>query len=289
VAPPPPPSIRDALLAPRSGAWFGVHAQASVSDQAGNKAAVEEIEAALGRKVAIDHYYEPWPNTFPGWREQWDFDNGRIPMISWGKYYADQIAAGTQDAYIAARADGIKALGRPVFIRWFWEMDGNRNAAYAQSPANFIAAWQHIHNLFVQRGATNVAWVWCPNASGFKTGNSQTYYPGDDYVDWICADGYNFYPDSAYKYFDEIFKSFYAWGAQRPKPLMVGEWGAQPTLPGERAAWLDRARRTLETDYPRILAETYFHSYKVHDWRILPEADTLAGWRQMGQDAWFNP
>ena len=289
VDPPPPPSIRDALLAPLSGAWFGVHAQAADFSQAGNQAAVGEIEAALGRKVAIDHYYEPWPNVFPGWREQWDFDNGRIPMISWGKYYADQIAAGTQDAYIAARADGIKALGRPVFIRWFWEMDGTRNAAYAQSPANFIAAWQHIHDLFVARGATNVAWVWCPNASAFKTGNAQTYYPGDNYVDWICADGYNFYPDSAYRYVDEIYKSFYAWGAQRPKPLMMGEWGAQPTLPGERAGWLDRARRTLENDYPRILAEVYFHSYKVHDWRILPEADTLDVWRQMGQDAWFNP
>jgi len=46
------------------------------------------------------------------------------------------------------------------------------------SPANFIAAWRHIHDIFVARGATNVEFVWCPSAYGFVTGTAQKSDPG---------------------------------------------------------------------------------------------------------------
>ena len=58
-------------------------------------------------KVAIDHYYEPWPNLFPGWREQWDIDNGRIPMISWNGENTEAIARGDFDGMISARAQAV--------------------------------------------------------------------------------------------------------------------------------------------------------------------------------------
>ena len=41
-----------------------------------------------------------------------------------------------------------------------------------------------------REGATNVGWVWCPLATGFTDGRAQKYYPGDDQVDWLCADVY---------------------------------------------------------------------------------------------------
>src|SRR5438105_6596166 len=125
-------TIRDALLAPATGAWFGLYAHTDVYTQAGAQAAVTTLEAARGRTADIDSWYEPWGDTFPTWRQPWDFANGRIPMISWGKEPVDTILSGADDAYIAARADGIKALGKTVFLRWFWEMDGNRNLAYSQ-------------------------------------------------------------------------------------------------------------------------------------------------------------
>jgi hypothetical protein len=284
-----PGSIRAALLAPASGAWFGLYAHTDVYTQADSQAALTNLEAALGRTADIDHWYEPWGRPFPTWRQPWDFANGRIPMISWGKQSSDVILSGADDAYIAARADGVKALGRNVFLRWFWEMDGSRNLASSQSPAAYIAAWRHIHDIFTARGATNVAWVWCPNASSFKTGNAQQYYPGDDAVDWICADGYNFYPDSAYREFEPIFASFYAWASQRPKPLMIGEYGDQQAAPGQRAAWVDAAHAALMAKYPRILAVVYFHSNSLHNWMFSAEPDALEAFRRMALDPYFNP
>ncbi|HTC81012.1 MAG TPA: glycosyl hydrolase, partial [Acidimicrobiia bacterium] len=282
-------TIRDALLAPATGAWFGLYAHTDVYTQAGAQAAVTTLEAALGRTADIDSWYEPWGDTFPTWRQPWDFANGRIPMISWGKEPVDTILSGADDAYIAARADGIKALGKTVFLRWFWEMDGNRNLAYSQSPEAYIAAWRHIHDVFTARGATNVAWVWCPNASSFTAGTAQPYYPGDDVVDWICADGYNFWPDSSYREFDTIFAGFYAWASQRPKPLMIGEYGDQQAAPGQRAAWIDAAHAALEEKFPRILAVVYFNSNSKHDWTMTAEPDALDAFRRMALDPYFNP
>jgi beta-mannanase len=286
---PAPGSIRAALLAPASGAWFGYYAQPAAYSQPVAQAAVTNLEAATGRTAGIDHWYEPWGDTFPTWRQPWDFSNGRIPMISWGKQRADVILSGAEDAYIAARADGIKALGKAVFLRWFWEMDFSENLGYSQSPQAYVAAWRHIHAIFTARGVHNAAWVWCPNASSFKTGSAQRYYPGDDAVDWICADGYNFAPDSPYREFEPIFASFYAWASQRPKPLMIGEYGDQEARPGQRAAWLDAAHTALVQTFPRILAVVYFHSDSEHDWTLDEEPDALAAFRRMAVDPYFNP
>ena len=286
---PAPGSIRTALLAPARGAWFGYYAQPPAYSQQVAQAAMTAMEAATGRTADIDHWYEPWGDTFPTWRQPWDFANGRIPMISWGKQRSDVVLSGSEDKYIAARADGIKALGKPVFLRWFWEMAMSENLGYSQSPAAYVAAWRHIHAIFKARGVTNAAWVWCPNASSFKNGSAQRHYPGDDVVDWICADGYNFAPDSSYREFEPIFDGFYAWASQRPKPLMIAEYGSQAAKPGQRAAWLDAAHAALEKKYPRILAVVYFHSNSEHDWTLYDEPDALSAFRRMALDPYFNP
>jgi beta-mannanase len=168
-------------------------------------------------------------------------------------------------------------------------MDGSANLAYSQSPDAYVAAWRHIHDIFAARGATNVAWVWCPNASSFTAGTAQHYYPGDDVVDWICADGYNFFPDSRYREFEPIFTGFYNWASARPKPLMIGEWGDQAAGPGQRAAWFDAAHAALMAKFPRILAAVYFNSNGGHDWTFVDEPDALEAVRRMALDPYFNP
>ena len=59
--------------------------------------------------------------------------------------------------------------------------------------------------IFDAEGATNVTWAWCGTAWGMKTPDSATstagsayqYYPGDDVIDWVCADGFNWARASA--------------------------------------------------------------------------------------------
>jgi hypothetical protein len=278
---------------PVAGALFGAHLQAPSGDMDAEKQDVAGLEAALGRGLDIDHNFYPWEDEFPTWREAWDLENGRIPMISWNGSLTLGIAAGLQDNLIAERADAVRALGKTVLIRWMWEMDGNRKQGDSVVPQSYVLAWRHIHDMFRSRGATNVEWVWCPNASAFEPGaDGPKYYPGDGYVDWICADGYNWspgQPNAKWRGFSEIYSDFYAWGAPHGKPMMVGEFGVQERGPGEKAAWLADARQTVKTQFPSIGAVVYFDANREYDWRVDSSDSALAAFRDWARDPYFNP
>ena len=207
-------------------------------------------------------------------------------MISWngrGALAAD-IAAGRYDPMIAERAANIAALNRPVLIRWFWEMDGKKKSQWAQSPADYAAAFRHIRREFENEGAHNVQWVWCPNASAFTDGRAQEFYPGPEHVDWICADGYNWAPGrvgDSWESFTDIFSGFYDWASQQGKPLMIGEFGVQERDPGEKAAWVRDAAQAIKTTFPGIRAVVYFDAHVDHDWRMRTSPEAFEAFREM--------
>ena len=295
-APPALPSLTPGVgPAPAGppGALFGAYVQGTGNDAAVQMAAVESRERDLGRRLAIDHHFYPWDKEFPTARERADLEAGRVPLISWNGTLNLGIDVGLEDDLIRERADAVKALPGKVMIRWMWEMDGRRKADDSGHPALYVAAWRHIHDVFAAEGATNVQWVWCPNATAFADDrNAPAYYPGDEYVDWICADGYNWAPGrngDQWRSFASIYGSFYDWGMAHHKPLMVGEFGAQERNPGDKAQWLTEARDALKTKFPGIKAVLYFDANKDYDWRVTSSSQTLAAFRDMANDPWFTP
>ena len=95
-------------------------------------------------------------------------------MVSWnGRTPHDPEWA--SDAMIHQRAAALRDLHAPVFLRFYWEMDGSKKAAWSKSPADYIAAWRHVHAIFAAEGATNVAWVWCPNAWAWDVSSDQRH------------------------------------------------------------------------------------------------------------------
>ena len=265
------------VIPPKSGTWIGTYEEQSGS-QIVKQNRLFDLEQLLGREVDVDHNYTAWTEPFPGWREKWDIAHGRVPFVSWAKTSTAAINSGRYDGMIKQRAADVKAFGYPILLEWFWEMDGSRNHHIAGSPASYIAAWKRIHRIFDRAGVTNVSWVWCPNAWGFHTGEAQKYYPGDDNVDWICANGYNWAParkGDAWRSFEWIFSDFYDWGSKHGKPLMVGEFGVQERKPGEKAQWLRDAAGVLKTKFTDIKAVVYFNVKKRYDWRL--DTDSARG------------
>jgi beta-mannanase len=282
-------------LVPASGALFGAFVQQGTA--ATHYDAVLAFENKLGFKLTLDHHYRSWTNTF--WKEeQQDIAAGRIPLISWTAQgtTAAAIASGSQDANITRVADAIKALGSPVLLRFAYEMDQPAgHPRYIGPPADFIAAWRHVYAIFQARGATNARFVWCAIAANFANGKAQSYYPGDAYVDWIGADGYNWYPGrkgSAWTGFGTIFTSFYTWAAPRGKPLIVAETGAMedPASPSRKAAWIAAAAAWLKT-HPAVKGVSYLSATSPagYDFRAGTSATALAAFQAMGLDAYFNP
>ena len=276
-------------LVPNSGFYVGAYSKnVSGYGQDKEQQATTDVESGLGRPLDIDNHYYSWTDAFPSGREQWDVDNGRIPMISWNGENTDAIARGDFDAMITARAQAVAQLDTPVFIRWFWEMDGNKKAAFVSSPASYQKAWRHIHDLFVAAGARNAVWVWCPNASAFDDGDALPYYPGGTYVDWVAADGYNFAPKrpgDQWESFGQIFGGFYAAAATFHKPLMVAEFGVLERQAGEKAAWLRQARDWI-AGHPALAAVVYFNADSAsngiaYNWRVDTSPASFAGFRDL--------
>jgi hypothetical protein len=281
-------------LQPPSGAWFGAwvgsRGGTDVSDQ---KAAVLAVERQIGRKLAISQTYVNWGSPLPAWRPAWDLANGRIPLISFGnRGDTRDVAAGRHDGYLRALAKQVRALGRPVFLRYGWEPDGPNNTWWVHSGADYVAAWRHVREIFE---GVPAAWVWSPNAGAFQNGAAEAtqYWPGADQVDWIGADGYNWYGcrGSTWRSLSTIFHDFYAWGAAKGRPLMIAETGStdDPADPGRKAAWLEDATRTMATAMPRVKAFVYFDSAKECTWWADSSPRSGAAFARMAHDPHLAP
>jgi hypothetical protein len=272
------PPVRGAgRLAPATGALLGVHPE----DKPGRPITPENqkiigTEEFLGRRLDIDNSYvkdfEEIANGYvPGDPNKrglsnlvfWDVEQGRIPLVGWacaGKGGADgskQITDGQHDDTIRRTAQAFKAFGHEVFMRYCWEMDGDKRMEEVGTPEEFVAAWIYIYNIFQAEGVTNVVWVWCGNANSFKYDTARgkrawDYYPGDEYVDWVSADGYNWGAakrgGDRWRGTAEIFDEFMVWARstgkpaaavadkdfpvegfprkRQVKPIMIGEYGA---------------------------------------------------------------
>lgn len=261
----------------------------------------DSLEAASHGNVDVAETIYHWGAlNVPSWRDKYNVAHGRIPLISWGVGDTHDIVAGKFDSYIANTALKIKALGTQVFLRWAWEMDSAYFAPQVISPDSFKAAWAHIHAIFKSVGATNVAWVWSPTAYGFTIGHAQQYYPGNDLVDWVSADGFNSYPvvrNAKPTSFATIFSAFTAWARPLGKPMMVAATGTleDPADPMAKANWLRNMARTVQVLDPEIRAISYLDtpagwysdpSLTLH-WELDSSSNAMQAWSAISQGPTF--
>jgi hypothetical protein len=277
--------------APRHGAYAGAWVKPSDWSMSGWKRAVTGLQSRIGHRLDIVHYYYQWRGWFPSDRERWEVRHHQIPLISWQGTNTDAIRRGSYDSLIRARADAVRRFHKPMFIRWNWEMD--RGGPTIPSPASYVGAWRRIVSIFRNRGATNASFVWCPTAYSFTNGLAQRYWPGRKYVDWTCADGYNWYPGrkgTSWTSFRQVFHSFYAWGKDRHRPMMVGEFGVQEDRrhSGRKAEWITQAKRTLRHEYRKIKAVVYFNANRIYDWRLTSSASATRAFGRLAASRYFN-
>jgi hypothetical protein len=233
-------------------------------------------ERLIGRPFDIGHDFHTFEEEFPSRLEHDHIEAGRTPLISWNGTSAAAVLRGEHDDLIRRRAAALEALGVPILLRFWWEMDIAEKQVWAEDPNDFVAAWRYVHRLFDEEGAANVAWVWCPTSLAFTRDVADRWWPGEGWVDWVCADGYNFAPakeNDPWRPFADIFEPFYEWAVEKGKPIMIGEFGVLERRPGEKAAWIRQATEDLRNRFPEIRAVVYFDTRRtidgtVRDWRI---------------------
>ncbi|MGA2014383.1 MAG: glycosyl hydrolase, partial [Solirubrobacteraceae bacterium] len=198
------------------------------------------------------------------------------------------VAAGDFDSYIEQFAQAAAQWGHPFLLRFDWEMNGNwfpwDAGANGNTPAEFVAAWRHVHDIFAMEGATNATWVWCPNVDfEHRFTPLAQLYPGSAYVNWTCLDGYNMgnlNGAGGWMTFNQIFASSYnTIAALAPaKPMIIGETASSATG-GNKAAWVSNLFAELP-HYPNIHAFIYFDKYDgSDDWPLDTDPSAVAAFK----------
>jgi hypothetical protein len=241
---------------PAAGALLGAYVRPAKYTAADQIQAVQTFQGQIGHRLSLVHVYHPWASKFPSPADSYFAGNGQVLLLTWGgEPSTTQIIDGNYDAMIRARALALKAMGRPVLLEWRHEMDRPDLQSAMHSPADYVAAWKHMRAIFSSAGATNVSWVWCPTAWGFKTGRAAAYYPGDQEVNWICADAYSPTPSVP---LSNVLSGFMHWASAHPKPIIIGEFGVSGDKSGW-AGWLAQVGAMVRL-HPQIKALAYFDS-----------------------------
>jgi Glycosyl hydrolase family 26 len=276
---------------PADGAWVGAWVKPPKESILGRVAAVDAFQEATGTKLPLVQVYHPWAQDFPDENDKAFVGQGKTLLISWNGQDSAKVAAGAYDDVLRQRAEALKALGKPVLLRWRWEMNRPNIAQTVGTPAQYVAAWKHVHAVFEQAGATNVGFVWCPLASNFASTDAAAYYPGDDQVDWLCTDVYAIGNNNS---FGDVASDFMTWAATKDKPVMIGEYGAQQSDPAAKAAWIAGAT-AYALAHPQIRAMVYFDADRVddhgvpRDFRVEADPTVLQAYRTMLATPWFDP
>jgi len=194
--------------APQPKRTFGVYVDPwNVDDWARDVGAAPHLVAefeAFSQNRVLDHHlreaerqgvrelmfsWEPWKPvpTSLGPYEQYRPQPG---------YRNNDIAHGTQDAYIERFARSLAGFAGTVYLRYAHEMNGFWYP-WARGPRGYVAAWRLVVRIFRRAGARNVRFVWSPNLNLFQSRAQwrrklRRYWPGGAYVDSVGATMINF-------------------------------------------------------------------------------------------------
>lgn len=280
---------------PTAGHLFGL---SSAGPDQGISTA-QTTAAGLGRHLDVINFYQAWvwDTPLPVTELRAVAAGGAEPEITWEPWDPRQgtdqpgyslaaISAGTHDAYITSWAQAAAGYGKPLMIRWGHEMNGTwypwAPAVNGGSPAAYIAAYRHVHDLFRAAGATNVSWVWSPNVVQGQPTPLAQLYPGPGYVDVIGIDGYNGGSDvssmGGWRTPQEVFASTLAVVGQLAPttPVVVNETGSSEHG-GNKGAWIAQLFDYLAT--ATRVSGLFWFDYAIPgqaDWRLTTSPAALA-------------
>lgn len=211
---------------------------------------------------------------------------GITPIITWEpfagaekgvdqpKYRLAAIADGDFDDYLRRWAQDLQDVGRLVILRFAHEMNGDwypwSEQVNGNHPGDYVRAWNHVQDVLRDAGVTTVQWMWSPNVEFPGSTDLGELYPGDDRVDLVGVDGYNWGTSDVGKVWqwpDEIFgPTVDRLTDLSSRPILIAEVGSSEDG-GDKAEWIRRFGDYLE-DNPEVAGFVWFDFDKETDWRI---------------------
>lgn len=230
------------------------------------------------------------------------WESGAVPCITWEPMYysndkrttiaSKDIIEGRYNSYLDAFSNEIKALNFPVIVRFAHEMNlqeyhwGDSTAAEygPKSQESYISMYQYVYDYLKKQGVNNTLWAFCPNADSVPYHNDPNaswnlasgYYPGDEYVDILGMDGYDWGPDNKISEgniaapqisFEQIFSNLFHQlrTLNQQKPIIVFETASAYTGK-KRETWIKNALQTAKNW--QLQGMIWFQAKKEKNWLL---------------------
>lgn len=304
----------------RTSTTTGIEIGSFVGVSPPTSSAINEFEDLSGRHIYSAMWYQGWDASnqppFPATelstnvRYHNGYDTHTVLHLTWEPWVElKDIANGAYDSYLTSYAIQTKTWGETIRLRFAHEMiqdnvyddcQGQLSCPewypWQDQPVDYIASFRHVSDIFKSAGADNVEFVWCPNNYPFDLNVVQQYFPGQNYVDWLCMDGYNWtnqdglpgWPD--WQWFDDIFYPIYHTFVDHleifgNKPIMIGEFasceaGLYEQVGQNKQAWISNTfERIKSADYNQIHAFYWFQINKECDWRVNSSSSSQAAFQ----------
>ncbi len=202
-----------------------------------------------------------------------------VLFVTWEPWYAvgekginyDGLLSGKRDKYIMGFANKLKDINKTVFLRFAHEMNGNWYpwSGTKIGKDKYIMIYRHVKDIFDENGATNVKWVFSVNWEDVPGENNfMLYYPGDEYVDYVGIDGYNWGDTkswSKWMSFKEIFEKRYNEIVNNfEKPVLISEFSSTSSG-GDKTVWIKEAMNNIK-HMKKIKGFVLFNVDKETDW-----------------------
>jgi hypothetical protein len=275
----------------------------------------DTVSQKIGLRPNSVGYFGGWDEPFRADAVMRAWQRGALPVLTWESRpisapnnavedpefslpgiigNTDAGVRGKFDDYLHMYARDIVAGGLPLGIRLNHEMNGDwypwseRNNVgepiNGNRPGDFVKMWRHVHDIFTEEGAGDlVIWIWSPNITNNlapankEAGYLESLYPGDDYVDWIGIDGYNWGASQSWSTWtapDAVFGSMVArLRSISAKPLALTETASSSATPGAvnvaaKSQWITQlfAYATAPATGARMIV--WFNEDKETDWAV---------------------
>jgi hypothetical protein len=196
---------------------------------------------------------------FPDWECEKLVNMGVIPEFKYGITpfpSFKEIAQGGKDDIITEFARKAKEYGKPYVFIPFKEMNIFNKDHAGEPPKWFIQTWRHMHKIFGDVGAnTNTVWAinYLPYIYPSYAAHPESYYPGDDVVDWIGFTTVNrVQMGERFTHLKHIIRADYNWTRRKhpTKPLALFEM-VQSVNPRQHK-WIRQAYKDVKEQFPAI-------------------------------------
>jgi hypothetical protein len=170
-------------------------------------------------------------------------------------------------AKLAGWAHAVRDFHQPVWISFFHEPDCVK-CHPAGTPPQYVAAFRKAVTVFRAEGASNARFVNVLMAVSFANGtNPDDYWPGNDYVDAVGTDGYNW---NGHITAGHILDPPLRYATTRHRPLLICELGT-PTA--GRAGWLHDAGEWIVAHHDQLAGMFWFNRAQ---WQLSSRSDQQA-------------